>query len=195
MTTALPPIIGLAGPARVGKDTAAAGLVADHGYTRYAFADAVRAMARAVDPHVAVDVENDDGEVWMTTYPRLADLVDAVGWEAAKAYPDVRRILQRMGTEGARSTFGDDVWIRRLREDWHGDGYPRAVIPDVRFPNEAEWIASEGGVVVAIRRPGHDGVGHVSETWDASEWPTVINDSTPADLVWRVVTAAQEASW
>lgn len=191
----LPKLVGLQGPKQVGKDTAATALVEEYGYVRLSFADGVREMALAIDPYVVLDVENDDGEVYLTVHRRLSEVVETLGWDEAKRYPDVRRLLQRVGTEGARETFGADAWVGRLSADWAEAGFPPAVVTDVRFPNEAEWIASEGGVVVRIRRPGFEGGGHVSETWDAEEWPLVENDSSIEDLRWRFLTTLREETW
>ena len=145
-------IIGLAGHSGVGKDTAAQGLT-DAGWTRVAFADGVREALLALNPYFkcqdgfeAIDVE-----------------VDVVGWARAKEYSDIRRLLQRMGTEAGRNIHGDDCWIKLAKRKI--DAAPRnVVITDVRFANEAAAIRSWGGKVIRIDRPGVGPVnGHVSE--------------------------------
>ncbi len=67
-----------------------------------------------------------------------------------------RRVLQVMGTEEGRNKYGENIWIN-LAEEWRayyeGLGYERAIIFDVRFPNEVEYIKSVGGTVVRIDSP------------------------------------------
>lgn len=67
-----------------------------------------------------------------------------------------RRVLQIMGTEEGRNKYGEDIWIN-LAEEWRayyeGLGYERAIIFDVRFPNEVEYIKRVGGKVVRIEAP------------------------------------------
>ena len=101
--------VGLTGLARSGKDTAAAYLVEHHGFTRFAFADVMKDAVYALDPLVEVsDPADPDG---LRMHARLAQLVDTCGWDGAKEYPDVRRLLQRFGTEMGRGLFGEDFWV------------------------------------------------------------------------------------
>jgi len=98
-------------------------------------------------------------------------------------------MLQMIGTEGGRELFRNDMWVRRAEAEWlklQADvaevakrGTPVTqgmVITDVRFPNEAHWILSEGGIVLNIDRPG---VGPQSD--HASEKPL------PKELVSAVI--------
>jgi hypothetical protein len=142
-------IIGLSGYARTGKDTVAA-ILAEMGWQRRAFADNLRKLVYALDPVV-------------TGTTRIADLVDAVGWEDAKVcYPEVRRLLQRMGTEAGRQVLGEDVWVKATLSNLGVGNY---VITDCRFPNEADAIRAAGGQVWRVRRPGFAAVnGHASES-------------------------------
>ncbi|MFK0099210.1 hypothetical protein [Streptomyces sp. NPDC091040] len=153
MTT---PLIGLAGAARSGKDTAAQPLL-ESGWTRRAFADKVRDMLYAFDPYV-LDTQN---EVW-----NVSVAVDRYGWDGAKEQlPEIRTYLQELGTEGARAVLGEDVWVDALFRDYATWG--PTVITDVRFPNEADAIRARGGLVIAIQRPGQELIPdaeHVSET-------------------------------
>jgi dephospho-CoA kinase len=137
-------IIGLVGAAGVGKDTVADYLVKHHGFKRYAFADAVRDFALAIDPII------ETGEAVV----RLSDLVEHFGWDHSKrAYPEVRRLLQRIGTEGGRQIAGDDVWVNIVDDKWNDDGCPPAVITDCRFPNEVQYVHVYDGWIVEIIRP------------------------------------------
>jgi len=133
-------LIGIAGYARTGKDTLAA-IFERYGYERRGFADPVRAILYALDPLVRID----DGVA------SVAQLVDAFGWEEAKAYGEVRALLQRLGTEGGRRHLGENVWVDTLLRT---PSAGRIVVSDVRFPNEADAIRERGGIVVRLTRPG-----------------------------------------
>ena len=92
-------IIGLSGYAQSGKDTVAELLCLNYGYQRMAFADPMREALYRLNPSIVL---ND------TDYydKPLQTLVDEQGWDAVKQNPDVRALLQRMGTEVGRQMFG-----------------------------------------------------------------------------------------
>lgn len=116
-------VIGISGYARSGKDTIAEKL-AESGYVRGSFADAIREALYRLNPTIGDEP--------------LKSKVDRLGWETAKAIPEVRGLLQRFGTEAGREMFGDNIWI-----DYLFDSLPdgsKVVIPDVRYPNEADAI-------------------------------------------------------
>lgn len=126
-------ILGLAGYARAGKNTVASLLP----WPARAFADPLRAAALALNPIV-----NQWGD-------RLQEVIAWHGWDAAKAVcPEVRRILQVLGTEAGRAVHGEDCWVRLAMAD-----LPRQVVfTDVRFENELEAILRAGGHVVWVAR-------------------------------------------
>ena len=150
-------LIGLTGPPGSGKDTAAAHLVKNHGFVRMAFADPIRQVALAIDPYVH--------------FFRLSEVLDFLGWDRAKRQPEVRRLLQTIGTEAGRDIHGTDVWVNRTFAAIKqlGPDQP-VVITDVRFDNEARRLRTFGGRLVRVRRKtdNHDAVlGHRSETESA----------------------------
>ncbi|MGW7434694.1 deoxynucleotide monophosphate kinase family protein [Streptomyces sp. NPDC054849] len=138
-------LVGLAGFARSGKDSAAQVLV-EGGWRRDAFADRLKTFLYRQNPLV-------------TTYPdvppvRLVNLVAAYGWDGAKEkFPEVRRLLHATGTDAGRVTLGEDVWVDALLRDYEAER-EALVVSDVRFPNEARAIRALGGVVIWIERPG-----------------------------------------
>ncbi len=89
-----------------------------------------------------------------------------------------RELLQCWGTQFRRKLFGENYWVRqmkremdRLRND--DGGYLQqpcdiVFVTDVRFPNEAEAIKDEGGVVVRVDRGdfilNQDAASHSTET-------------------------------
>lgn len=164
--TTLPPLVGLIGKKRVGKDTFAAVLVEEFGFARVAFADPLKEMALTIDPPIPF---------YGTRL--LSEKVADYGWEFVKdTYPEARRFLQRLG-DGARQ-FDPEFWVRAgmaqvystrgsrsLAMFQHVDAPKPVVITDVRYPNEADAIRDAGGTLVRIVRPGvDDGDTHESET-------------------------------
>lgn len=175
-------IIGLMGYAQVGKDTAAATLVAD-GYERIAFADALRDMLYALNPSVPFGDLDRMGSIIPEGWTTVSWLVDHNGWDAAKQNPEVRRLLQRLGTEAGRQVLGQDIWVRTAMQKAKPGG--KYIITDVRFPNEADAIRAAGGQLVRIMRPGYGPVNnHPSETAldDVEADYTIVNNDTLAWL-------------
>lgn len=178
-----PNVIGLTGRAQAGKDTVGAILVEKHGYTRFAFADALKSMALALNPFV--DQEG-----------RLADIVAEGGWELAKTIPEVRRFLQVLGTEGVRDHLGENSWVDALQQQlmkrglWtfeearHVSVPTKVVITDVRFPNEVNAVYSRWyGEVWRVKRDVPL-LGHASERFvdDLPATSTIVNEGTLEDL-------------
>jgi hypothetical protein len=183
-------LIGLSGYAGSGKDEAAAALVVG-GWRRDAFADRLRSFLYALDPWVTVSVD--------VGVARLSKLVDAYGWDRAKrTFPEIRRLLQRCGTEAGRQVLGAQVWVNALMNDFDPEN-EALVVTDVRFPNEADAIREAGGVVVRIERPGvgphTDPGGWVHESDVALDHydfdVTVKNDGTIEELHDRLLSVTQ----
>lgn len=172
-------VIGLSGYARSGKDAVAKILVEEHGYVRVSWADKLREALYALNPIVGI-VQG--GPV------HYQPLIDGLGYEAAKDHgvfgSEVRRLLQRLGTEAGRGVLGSNVWVDALVGSLRpGLSY---VIPDTRFPNEAEAVTARlGGQVWRVLRPGSAPVnGHESETaLDGWQFDAHLkNDGTLDDL-------------
>ena len=143
-------IIGLTGYAQSGKDTVANILVEQYGYTRVAFADKIRDFLYEVNPMVGCSPSG-----------YLKDLVDLIGWDAAKQEPQVRRLLQDLGV-GARKVFGEDFWIKQALVSTLK--HQKLVVTDVRFTNEASMIKHFEGQVWRVKRNNVSAVNnHVSE--------------------------------
>lgn len=165
-------VVGLTGMAGCGKDTVADFLVANHGFTRIAFADPLRAMAYDLNP--IVDWHGRDAV-------RLQTVVDRDGWDIAKrVYPEVRGILQRIGTDVVRKHVSPTFWVDRAMDTILAAGEDaRRVATDCRFANEAKAI-DEIGWVIQVVRPGLAPLpgAHASEAGVPSEFIsfTVDND-------------------
>jgi hypothetical protein len=162
-------IIGVLGRKRHGKDTFAARLTNEHGFTRLAFADKLREAALKLDPYIVV--QHDEYHLlngWTLPYDRLytarlSHLVHGLGWEAAKEIREVRRTLQHMGV-GVRE-LDPEFWVRIVMTQAAEIPGP-VVITDVRFPNEVAAVVSNAGTTVRvvnprIERPAEE---HISES-------------------------------
>lgn len=192
-------LISLTGYAGVGKDEVGKVLVDRYGFRRLAFADRVRKMARAIDPYVQL---YDGGVVRLSEI--LPDEDTSAAWSEIKKYPDVRRLLQRIGTEAGRNVLYEDVWVEStLREVEPGE---HVVITDARFLNELQMTTDHGGLTWRIYRPGTGPLNdHPSET-EQDKWVphyAIDNSGTLDDLAVEVekalayadAVAAGEAGW
>lgn len=153
-------IIALSGYARSGKDEAASVLVEKHGFVQVAFADKLRDMLYALNPIVEGVGRLSDDPIY------VQDVVRAYGWAGYKESrygPEIRRLLQRLGTEAGRQTMWDSIWIDAALTGLPEDA--RVVVSDARFFNEFDAVIERGGYVWRIDR---EGVGpandHASET-------------------------------
>jgi dephospho-CoA kinase len=172
-------IIGLSGYARAGKDTVAKILVEEYGYSRIAFGDIIRSAIYSLNPIVTYDGM------------RLQHLVDLEGWEIAKSVPEVRRLMQTMGTEVGREIIDPQIWVELTLSTTKPND--KIVIPDVRFRNEAEEIKYRGGQIWRISRIDKDAPinSHRSES-EMDDWTFdqyVANNGTIGDLQEEVARA------
>lgn len=60
-----------------------------------------------------------------------------------------RKLLQYIGTDIVRKRYVD-FWIDRIKERIDETNADIIIIPDVRFPNEAEFIKSFNGIIVKL---------------------------------------------
>ena len=146
-------LIGITGKARSGKDAIAKFAWSQYGFTRIAFADAVKLSAQAKFGLTAAQTWDDE----------LKEVV-IPHWNMTP-----RQMFQMEGTEAGRNVFGGDLWIKRFMLSYnllkHTDDI---IVPDVRFDNEAEALRSLGGIIIEVRR-GQAGLSgsagtHVSES-------------------------------
>jgi hypothetical protein len=160
-------LIGLTGYKLSGKDETAK-VLAEFGYVRVALADPLRAIATEL------------------------------GWDGSKEDKPCcpycgmlrgRRLLQVLGTEGVRRHIRDDAWL--LAAERELEKHPRAVISDLRFLSEAEFVRARGGQIWRIVRPGYEGDSHISEREQAqiSVDLTLNNSGSLQDLAAAVHSA------
>lgn len=164
--------IGLIGHAGSGKDTVAAHLVS-RGFTRVAFADAVRNVLLSVNPLVTRDGL------------RLRDVVEAQGWDRAKReISEVRVLLQGLGA-GVRDELGESTWLDHALRQLDTLSDRPVVVTDVRYPNEGRALQRRGFFLVVVQRPGVGPANaHPSETDIPVELAdaTLLNDGSISEL-------------
>lgn len=172
-----PPLVGITGFARSGKDTCAEAL-APFGHTRMGFADKLKELALQINPEVAPSF-------------RLRRAVELWGWEMAKdTLPGVRYCLKHLANS-CRVVFGADFWISHLPIK---GGYE--VVSDVRFLDEAAYLRSRGAVMLRVTRPGYG-----MESEFERQVPmipvdlTIINDGTVEQLQERVRSLISAYVW
>ena len=99
-----------------------------------------------------------------------------------------REFLQKLGT-AVRNEVHPDFWVRALINRRIKNKEKLTIIPDVRFPNEAQVIKDNGGFLIRMERPGAGAGEHISETAldDYKGWDIVIdNVGTLEDLYKQV---------
>ena len=160
-------IIGLAGLAGSGKDTALTLLKMQLRTAGMAFADPMRAMLEALFAHTGTP----------RRYMQHRLCKEAVIPQLGVSY---RRLAQTLGTEWGRQCLGEDFWIRiatarlaRLQElRWEA-----IAITDVRTAAEAAWVRRQGGLIWHIHRPQATPVlAHITEEMPFLADRTVMND-------------------
>jgi hypothetical protein len=178
--------IGLAGWARSGKDTVADYLVKNHGFTRVSFADPMREALLALDPNIEFGV----------SHMKLSTLVRFGGWDSVKEnYPEVRALLQRMGTEVGRDLFGKNFWIDQAIKK--AKQYDRVVFSDCRYTNEAKAVKKLGGVIWRVSRPGVFAANNHDSEHDLDNFNFDLNleNSTDIDTLEKIVDINARLLW
>ena len=174
-------VIGLAGKLRSGKDTVADYLVEKHGWLKLGMSDPLAEALYALNPLIEQE-EEAYGFIQpyrITRYQQLLDsmigddgLTPEEAYVEAKKIPEVRRLLQALGTEVGRDMIGPYTWIDIMTgraERALQDGAPGVVVTGIRFPNEVRAVGGTlFGEVWWIHRPGGEGeigggAGHSSE--------------------------------
>jgi hypothetical protein len=148
-------LVGIAGPARAGKDSIANWLLEHRRAFVVPFALPLK-QAICTMFSLPMDVFTDPAH--------KEAVLPGIGRSP-------RYLAQTLGTEWGRNLVGGDVWVhaceRRFR-DAHVWGAPGKflVVPDVRFANEAAWVREHGTLLHVVRRgaDGNVGIpGHASE--------------------------------
>ena len=139
-------IIGICGFAGSGKDTIADYLQNIHQFRRESFAHTLKDAVAAV---FGWDRDMLEGRTRESREWR--EQVDSWWSERLGMTVTPRLVLQLWGTEVARKSYHDDIWIASL-ENKLRKTHDDVVISDCRFPNEILAIKQVGGVVIRVTR-------------------------------------------
>lgn len=153
-------LIGIAGPARAGKDTLASYLLDNlsDDWSRSSFADPLKDMLRAI----GVDCSDDAKAV----------IDDSYGVTP-------RHMMQTLGTEWGRHMIDGDIWVKAFARLNAGEC---VIVPDVRFENEAALVREHGVLIHLVGRGGIEG-NHVSENAIEFKPGDIVIDNS-RDLAW-----------
>ena len=140
-------IIGITGLISSGKDTAADYLIRFHGFKKLSYAGTLKDTVAAIFgwDREMLEGTTQSGRAWREEVDQW--------WADRLQMPHLtpRWVLQYWGTEVARRTFHNDIWVasvenqlRQVEDD--------VVITDCRFKNEVDAIKNAGGATVRIKR-------------------------------------------
>lgn len=136
MLTSLPTLIGFTGPLHSGKTSCANILKEYYDAAVFSFATPLKlGVAEMFD----WCIEQLEEEVFKDTVDPL------LGFSP-------RRALQVIGTNGVRDHLGQDIWLKILsrRIATHLSSNWPAVVDDVRFENEANFIRAHGKLIHVV---------------------------------------------
>lgn len=140
-------IIGICGLIGSGKDTIADYLQNIHQFRRESFAHTLKDAVASIFgwDRELLEGRTKESRAWR-------EQVDP-WWAERLNMPTLtpRWVLQYWGTEVARKSFHDDIWIAAL-ENKLRKTKDDIVISDCRFPNEIQAIKNAGGLVIRVVR-------------------------------------------
>lgn len=195
-------VIGIGGKLQHGKDVVADHLVDELGWQKIGMSDALNEVLTVLNPYIPVQkIKVTDRKFLGVKFGsksesylgviRYADLVEKVGYVEAKKDPEVRRLLQVMGTEVGRKMIDTNLWVKMMSKkvrELKKQGVPGVVVTGIRFPNESKAIKTLEGSLWWVERPGHvaeaSAGAHDSEKSLSSDdfEIIIVNDRTINDL-------------
>lgn len=156
LDSAAMPVIGLAGPARSGKNTVASIIedIAEITVKQDAFANRLKiSAAKSLGFEFETLKEYLD---WADTFKEecsitieVLDINEEPHMQSVKSISG-REFLQFYGTEAHREVFDTDFWVQQLATNL--DPEVLTVVTDVRFDNEAALINRLGGMIIRVNR-------------------------------------------
>lgn len=195
-------LIALGGALRSGKGEVAKRLVTKHNYVAMGMSDPLNAALLALNPIIMASTDNLPSHIegaWGTKnieMVRYVDMHEKLGYVEAKKHPEVRRLLQALGTEVGRDMIGENTWTdiatRTIHEHW-AQGR-NVVIDGIRFPNELQMVKNLHGALVWVDRSAElrgvteDLASHASEkSVGPDDFDYILkNDNTLRELGYRV---------
>lgn len=193
-----PVLIGIGGLLASGKDTVADHLVEQHGFIKMGMSEPLNDALLALNPWI------DDPTYAFIRYQQLHA---EVGYTQAKENPEVRRLLQTLGTEVGRDMIDPEVWtkIAERRILFHMAAGRSVILTGIRFPNERDMIKRIDGTLIWVERqytslvtPGGSPAGthstkHASEnTLSADDFNMVLDNDSTLDALYSITDSALE---
>lgn len=126
-------IIGLIGAAGSGKSLVAGHLQEKYGATVRALADPLKEIV---------------GRAFSLTGEQLYGTQEQKETIDSRYNVSPRWLMQRIGTEGVRYAFGEDIWVEQLLKRSRYDKL--TAVSDVRFVNEAEGLKQEEALLIRL---------------------------------------------
>lgn len=153
-------LIGIAGPARAGKDTLASYLLDNlsDDWSRSSFADPIKRMLEVIGVDCSDEAKSVIDERFCYT---------------------PRHMMQILGTEWGREMVHGNIWVEAFARLNAGKC---VIVPDVRFENEAELVREHGVLIHLVGRGGIEG-NHVSENAIEFKPGDIVIDNS-RDLAW-----------
>lgn len=139
-------LVGIAGPARSGKNEVAKYLQKYHAFHEDSFAAPIRKCLM---------------DILGLPFEKYEEVKQAP--QAVFGGKTCREFMQKMGTEFGREMIYDNIWVDSCIVRM--SAFERAAISDVRFDNEANAIRERGGYIIHVDRPSIriEQSAHVSE--------------------------------
>lgn len=176
----LPKLVAFGGYATAGKDAAANSLVIHNNFYKTYMSKPLEKALLTLDPIV-----NRSGL-------RYQELHSLVGYDESKKVPEVRRLLQKLGTEFGREMVHEDFWLNKVFDEVLEQNVQQrnVALTGIRYTNELARVENYGGLSIWIDRPRVAPVN--SHTSDNTLWPDdfdvrVDNDGSLEDLHKRVL--------
>lgn len=177
-------VILLGGLLTAGKDEVADHLVTHYGFKKLGMSDTLAEALYVLNPVI-------DWDYVTGHHVRYRTVVDRVGYVEAKRNPEVRRLLQTLGTEVVRNMLGENLWVEATAKKissllpWND-----VVLTGVRFPNELVLREKFEGVAVWVDRPGLSTGDHSSEALlRPEEFNYVLDNSGTLEDLYRATDA------
>lgn len=152
-------LIGLAGPAGVGKSTIADYFSLYQGYKVLSFAEPLKLslmQLTGLNKEYFYDIKLKES------------LIPGLNYTP-------RALMQKFGTEFVREMIDYNFWIWRMRNQISEYSHKKLIIDDVRFHNEASLIRGNGGAVLHLDRNFESPTKH-NEHQSEQELPILIED-------------------
>lgn len=186
-------LVTISGYATSGKDAVADILVKELGWYKTYMSKPLEQALLTLNPWVpwhSLGVSRGDiskAEYWI----RYQELHARVGYDESKKNPEVRRLLQTLGTEIGRKMFGEDTWLNLVGNEASSQiALGRdVVVTGVRYPNELRRFQELKTLAVWVQRPGVEAVNdHSSEhALPPMAFDTQINNDGTLDDLRKVV--------